>query len=248
MADGNVIVIRPLADSDAVAFKALRLKAIQDSPSAVQPTYEEEAARTLDDMRHRIRVTEHEVVFGAFRGDALIGVTGLRRHVPVQAAHKAVLWGVFVDPAHRRGGVARRLLDAAIGHAVCAGVADPVVREYGEPARPGAVPRCGLRGIRGGAARAVCGRPVLRRGAHGAAAGCGRRRGRARALSVRRGGGPAGALRPVKKQQPAKLCATRVFGLPQSPLEEIWCPGEVSYLLCNLLFLNNYCSSNGLRY
>ncbi|WP_197331037.1 GNAT family N-acetyltransferase [Ralstonia syzygii] len=117
MADGNAIVIRPLADSDAVAFKALRLKAIQDSPSAVQPTYEEEAARTLDDMRHRIRATEHEVVFGAFRGDALIGVTGLRRHVPVQAAHKAVLWGVFVDPAHRRGGVARRLLDAAIGHA-----------------------------------------------------------------------------------------------------------------------------------
>ncbi len=44
-------------------------------------------------------------------------MTGLRRFVPVQAAHKAVLWGVFVDPAHRRGGVARRLLDAAIGHA-----------------------------------------------------------------------------------------------------------------------------------
>lgn len=98
MADGNAIVIRPLADSDAAAFKALRLKAIQDSPSAVQPTYEEEAARTLDDMRHRIRATEHEVVFGAFRGDALIGVTGLRRHVPVQAAHKAVLWGCSSIP------------------------------------------------------------------------------------------------------------------------------------------------------
>ncbi len=117
MADGNIIAIRPLAEGDAAAFKALRLKAIQDSPSAVQPTHEEEAARTLEDTRQRIRATEHEVVFGAFVGGTLIGVTGLRRHVPVQAAHKAVLWGVFVDPAHRRGGVARRLLDAAIGHA-----------------------------------------------------------------------------------------------------------------------------------
>ncbi|MDB0526861.1 GNAT family N-acetyltransferase [Ralstonia solanacearum] len=116
-ADVDAIMIRPLGEDDAPAFKALRLKAIQDSPSAVQPTYEEEATRTLDDMRSRVRATEHEIVFGAFRGDALVGVTGLRRHVPVQAAHKAVLWGVFVDPAHRRGGVARRLLDAAIGHA-----------------------------------------------------------------------------------------------------------------------------------
>lgn len=116
-ADVDAIMIRPLGEDDAPAFKALRLKAIQDSPSAVQPTYEEEATRTLDDMRSRVRATEYEIVFGAFRGDALVGVTGLRRHVPVQAAHKAVLWGVFVDPAHRRGGVARRLLDAAIGHA-----------------------------------------------------------------------------------------------------------------------------------
>lgn len=117
MADRGTIVIRPLAEGDAAAFKALRLQAIQDAPSAVQPTHEEEAAHTLEDMRRRIRATGHEVVFGAFLGDALVGVTGLRRFVPVQAAHKAVLWGVFVDPAHRRGGVARRLLDAAIGHA-----------------------------------------------------------------------------------------------------------------------------------
>uniref|UniRef100_A0A0S4XJW0 Acetyltransferase n=1 Tax=Ralstonia solanacearum TaxID=305 RepID=A0A0S4XJW0_RALSL len=100
MADRDTIVIRPLAEGDAAAFKALRLQAIQDAPSAVQPTHEEEAAHTLEDMRRRIRATGHEVVFGAFLGDALVGVTGLRRFVPVQAAHKAVLWGVFVDPAH----------------------------------------------------------------------------------------------------------------------------------------------------
>lgn len=116
------IVIRPLIDEDAEAFKALRLKAIEDAPTAIWPTHEEEAARTLEDTRNRIHTTDHQVVFGAFAGRELIGIAGLRREPLAQVAHKAVLWGVFVDPAHRRGGVASRLLDAAIAHARAARV------------------------------------------------------------------------------------------------------------------------------
>lgn len=116
------IAIRPLVTEDAEAFKALRLKAIQDAPTAIWPTHDEEAARTLDETRGRIRMTGLQVVFGAFAGPELIGIAGLRRESLAQVAHKAVLWGVFVDPAHRRGGVARRLLDAAIAHARAARV------------------------------------------------------------------------------------------------------------------------------
>ncbi|WP_296228975.1 GNAT family N-acetyltransferase [Ralstonia sp. UBA689] len=116
------IAIRPLATEDAEAFKALRLKAIQDAPTAIWPTQDEEAARTLDETRGRIQPTGHQVVFGAFAGPALIGIAGLRREPLTQVAHKAVLWGVFVDPAHRRSGIAGRLLDAAIAHARAARV------------------------------------------------------------------------------------------------------------------------------
>lgn len=116
------ITIRALAGDDAEAFKALRLKAIQDAPTAIWPTHNEEAARTLDETRNRIRTTEHQVMFGAFAGPTLIGIAGLRREPLVQVAHKAVLWGVFVDPEHRRGGIAGRLLDAAIAHARAARV------------------------------------------------------------------------------------------------------------------------------
>jgi len=116
------IAIRPLTEGDAEAFKALRLKAIQDAPTAIWPTHEEEVARTLDETRNRIRTTDHQIVFGAFAGLALIGIAGLRREPLAQVAHKAVLWGVFVDPAHRRGGIASRLLDAAIAHARAASV------------------------------------------------------------------------------------------------------------------------------
>lgn len=116
------IVIRPLTDEDAEAFKALRLKAIQDAPTAIWPTYDEESGRTLDETRNRIRATDHQIVFGALAGPELIGIAGLRREPLAQVAHKAVLWGVFVDRAHRRGGIAGRLLDAAIAHARAARV------------------------------------------------------------------------------------------------------------------------------
>ena len=111
------VAIRPLIDEDAEAFKALRLKAIQDVPTAIWPTHDEESGRTLEETRNRIRTTDHQIVFGAFAGPELIGIAGLRREPLAQVAHKAVLWGVFVDPAHRRGGIAGRLLDAAIAHA-----------------------------------------------------------------------------------------------------------------------------------
>lgn len=160
MADRDTIVIRPLAEGDAAAFKALRLQAIQDAPSAVQPTHEEEAAHTLEDMRRRIRATGHEVVFGAFLGDALVGVTGLRRF----RAGAGRAQGGAVGRVRRSRTPARRCGAPAAGrgHRACpfsAGAADPAVREYGEPACPGAVPQCRLRGIRCGAARAVRGRP-----------------------------------------------------------------------------------------
>lgn len=116
------ISIRPLIDEDAAAFKALRLKAIQDAPTAIWPTHAEESSRTLEETSNRIRATEHQIVFGAFAGPELVGIAGLRRDPLAQVAHKAVLWGVFVDPAHRRGGIAGRLLHAAIAHARAAQV------------------------------------------------------------------------------------------------------------------------------
>lgn len=56
--------------------------------------------------------------FGALTVDGeLIGVAGVRREALVQIGHKATLWGVFVAPAHRGSGLARRLVDAALTHA-----------------------------------------------------------------------------------------------------------------------------------
>jgi RimJ/RimL family protein N-acetyltransferase len=111
------VTVKPLTIQDAEAFKALRLKAISDSPAAIWPTYEEEARTTPEAIGERIRQSGTQIVFGAFDSSRLIGIAGLRRQPLLQVAHKAVLWGVLVDPEWRGSGVARMLLESIVAHA-----------------------------------------------------------------------------------------------------------------------------------
>jgi GNAT superfamily N-acetyltransferase len=110
----SVLEIRSLAAPDATAFRALRLQAISDSPSAVWPTHDEEAGRTVKEIEARIQRTDTQVVFGAFIDAKLVGIAGLRREPLNQVKHKAVLWGVFISPDRRREGLARKLFSSVL--------------------------------------------------------------------------------------------------------------------------------------
>lgn len=110
-------VIRALNEQDAEAFHAMRLQATQNYPAGIVTTYDEEAQRTPEASRARVSPGADETVFGAFDGETLVGITGLYRDPRRKVAHKGLIWGVFVDPAYRRGGVGRQLLESAIDHA-----------------------------------------------------------------------------------------------------------------------------------
>ena len=114
--------IRLLQEDDWAAFQQLRVHATVESPLAIWPTRGEEAGRTPAEVRARIAPTAHQGVFGAFAGPELVAIAGVRREPLAQVAHKAMLWGVYVHPGHRRGGLARRLLGAACAHARAQGV------------------------------------------------------------------------------------------------------------------------------
>ena len=114
--------IRLLHAADAAAFKKLRLQAINDSPSAIWPTYEEEASRTIEEVQARILTTDTQSVVGAFIDEELVGIAGLRREALAQVRHKATLWGVFISPDYRRAGLARRLFAHVVSHARKQGV------------------------------------------------------------------------------------------------------------------------------
>lgn len=113
----EALTLRSLNETDAAAFTKLRLKAIDDSPSAIWPTLEEERTRPLDAVAAQIRQTPEQIVFGVFDQHMLIGFAGLRQEPYAQLRHKGMLWGVFVHPLYRNVGVARELLGAALTHA-----------------------------------------------------------------------------------------------------------------------------------
>jgi len=112
----------PLQRDHWSAFQALRLGSIADSPLATYPTHDEEAGRSPDEIQERIAESATQVVFGAFDGETLIGIAGLRWDALVQVAHKAVLWGVFVHPDWRQRGLARQLLHALFTYARARGI------------------------------------------------------------------------------------------------------------------------------
>jgi ribosomal protein S18 acetylase RimI-like enzyme len=123
---GNEIVLsmkttlatRALTAADAGKFKAIRMLAAETSPAAIWPTYEEEARKPVEAVAARIAPTDTLTVYGAFDSGALVGIAGVRREPLAKIAHKATIWGVFVDPGYRRQGVAQDLLRATTEHAV----------------------------------------------------------------------------------------------------------------------------------
>jgi ribosomal protein S18 acetylase RimI-like enzyme len=106
-----------LGRENGAQFKALRLKAIKSTPYAVWTTYDEQAAQPMDELQSRIEPGPHQIVFGAFDGQKLVGIAGLRREKLAQVAHRGFVWGVAVDPERRKEGIGKRLMQRVISHA-----------------------------------------------------------------------------------------------------------------------------------
>jgi len=108
---------RVLGAEDAERVRVLRLDALRDSPTAFSSSEEEERDIPVAQVAERLAPTPDGAVFGAFEDGALVGMAGLHRERHRKLAHKGVLWGVYVKPAFRRRGLARRLLEEALRYA-----------------------------------------------------------------------------------------------------------------------------------
>jgi RimJ/RimL family protein N-acetyltransferase len=111
------MLIRRLSPSDAPAFQALRLAGLLDAPAAFGRNHAEEKDLPLSSFADRLVQREDAAVFGAFDGDALVGIAGLKREEELNYFHKSVLWGMYVAPSARGAGVARQLVQAALAFA-----------------------------------------------------------------------------------------------------------------------------------
>ena len=99
--------IRRLGADDAESYRELRLLGLRLHPEAFGSSFEEEDALSLDSFAERL---VQAPVFGAWRGESLLGCGGLMLREKRKQSHKDVLWGMFVHPEARRVGIGKRLV------------------------------------------------------------------------------------------------------------------------------------------
>lgn len=108
------ITVRRLGPQDAAAFQALRLRGLQEMPTAFASSWAEEHGEPLDRVAQRLAERDDGGVYGAWAGSSLLGLVGLQREALRQLAHKAFVWGVYVAPEARRRGLGQVLLTTAL--------------------------------------------------------------------------------------------------------------------------------------
>lgn len=113
-------LIRPLAAADAGEFRRVRLDALRLHPEAFAAAYADEAALTEAQFAERLS-TQGLTRFGGFTQDHLAGLCGLAIRSGAKENHKAHLFSMYVEAAHRSSGLAGELVAAVIAGAREAG-------------------------------------------------------------------------------------------------------------------------------
>jgi ribosomal protein S18 acetylase RimI-like enzyme len=112
------IAVRALRTEDAAQWRELRLEALCTCPTAFAMSYEDALLQDVATFASLIPPPDGpNVLFGAFRGDALAGSAGFRVYAGLKQCHKGQLWGVYVDPSWRGRGVGAALVRAVVERA-----------------------------------------------------------------------------------------------------------------------------------
>jgi ribosomal protein S18 acetylase RimI-like enzyme len=112
-----MITILPITPQDAMLFKAVRLRALQDTPSAFGSTFAKESQ--LSDAEWLNRATswngERRIMFLAMGGNEACGIAG--SYVEPNDATRAQLISMWTAPTHRQRGVGRLLVNEVLAWA-----------------------------------------------------------------------------------------------------------------------------------
>jgi RimJ/RimL family protein N-acetyltransferase len=112
------IQIRELKRDDADAFRALRRERLEQAPRAFAESIAEHDAIPHATIAARLASSSPEnFVMGAFAHGQLIGIAGFSRSPRLKTRHKAVIWGVYIQPTWRNQGTARALLRSLLDRA-----------------------------------------------------------------------------------------------------------------------------------
>lgn len=103
--------VRRLSPADCHDYRTIRLRALETEPQAFGSVYDVEALRPIEAFAERLATA---VVFGAYQDSRIVGMAGFKRESGLKDAHKAFVWGVFVESDYRKMGVGQALISALI--------------------------------------------------------------------------------------------------------------------------------------
>ncbi|MEV1175759.1 GNAT family N-acetyltransferase [Nonomuraea sp. NPDC049784] len=106
------VVIRSLTVRDAGEYRAFRLQALRDAPTAFTSSFEEDVAKPLSATEQRLAAAgrPHDAVIGAYLAGSLVGIAGLAVPERAQERHKGTLFGMAVAPHATGRGLGRALV------------------------------------------------------------------------------------------------------------------------------------------
>jgi len=110
-----LIVIKRITPQTALVFRDVRLRALQDAPTAFSSTYAKESHLPDEEWVMRAARWAGEgtgSIFLAFESEAACGIVG--SYVDEGNSALAYIVSMWVDPSHRRAGVGKALIDAVL--------------------------------------------------------------------------------------------------------------------------------------
>ncbi|MHB8717822.1 MAG: GNAT family N-acetyltransferase [Candidatus Dormibacteria bacterium] len=130
----SAYTLRRLGEDDWAILRAVRLRALLDSPASFGTLHSDAEAWTVERWRRRARGSALSADLVAFAEGEPVGMAGCRVD---PAGGDAEVISVWVDPSHRGTGLGRRLVLAAMGWAGQAGARRfrLFVTEGNDPAR-----------------------------------------------------------------------------------------------------------------
>jgi ribosomal protein S18 acetylase RimI-like enzyme len=110
----SMIILHPLTPQNALIFKAARLRALQDTPSAFGSTYARESQFTDAEWVARAARWEGDrgMMYMAIEADAVLGIAG--SYLDEDDPTRAHLISMWTSPTHRQQGIGRLLVNTLI--------------------------------------------------------------------------------------------------------------------------------------
>jgi ribosomal protein S18 acetylase RimI-like enzyme len=106
-----MVTLQPISAPNALVFKTVRLRALQDSPTAFGSTYARESQISDEEWVERsLRWTRGgSMGYLAFEGDICCGLVAC--YTEGKSPDRGHIVSMWVDPAYRRSGVGQALID-----------------------------------------------------------------------------------------------------------------------------------------